>query len=75
MWNGHDSTKRKLAGSVEPILQAFLEAETGYQLTSQVIRGLGAALDDEFFADQLLARSRTGRQLFRAATIENARTR
>ena len=54
MWNGHDSTKGKLAGGVEPILQAFLEAGTGYQPTSQVIRGLGAELDDDFFADPLL---------------------
>ena len=57
MWNGHESTKGKLAGGVEPILQAFLEAGTGYQPTSQVIRGLGAELDDAFFADPLLARA------------------
>jgi len=54
MWNGHDSTKGKLAAGVEPILQAFLRSGTGYQPTSQVIRGLGAELDDDFFADPLL---------------------
>jgi imidazolonepropionase-like amidohydrolase len=55
MWNGHQSTADKLDAAVEPILQAVLKRGVGYQPTAQVIRGLGAELDDEFFADPLLS--------------------
>ncbi len=56
MWNGHQSTAGKLDKGVEPILQAILMRGMGYQPTAQVIRGLGAVLDDGFFADPLLSR-------------------
>ena len=56
MWNEHQSTAGKLDKGVEPILQAILMRGMGYQPTGQVIRGLGAVLDDGFFADPLLAR-------------------
>ena len=55
MWNGQQSTVDTLAAGVEPILQAVVERRVGYQPTAQVIRGLGAELDDAFFADPLLA--------------------
>ena len=55
MWNGHQSTTDKLDAAVEPILQAVLKLGVGYQPTAQVIRGLGAELDDAFFADPLLS--------------------
>ncbi len=55
MWNGHQSTADKLDAAVEPILQAVLKRGVGYQPTAQVIRGLGAELDDTFFADPLLS--------------------
>ena len=56
MWNGHQSTAEKLDEGVEPILQTVLIRGMGYQPTAQVIRGLGAVLDDGFFADPLLSR-------------------
>jgi imidazolonepropionase-like amidohydrolase len=55
MWNGHRSTAERLDAGIEPILQAVLERSVGYQPTAQVIRGLGAELDDAFFADPLLS--------------------
>ncbi|HUK36712.1 MAG TPA: amidohydrolase family protein [Vicinamibacterales bacterium] len=55
MWNGHQSTADALDAGVEPILRAVLARGIGYQPTAQVIRGLGAELDDTFFADPLLA--------------------
>jgi imidazolonepropionase-like amidohydrolase len=55
MWNGHQSTAETLDAGVEPILQAVLKSSMGYQPTAQVIRGLGAVLDDAFFADPLLS--------------------
>lgn len=55
MWNGHQSTAEKLDAGVEPILQAVLKRSVGYQPTAQVIRGLGAELDDAFFSDPLLS--------------------
>src|SRR5206468_2956975 len=39
---------------VEPILQAVLKRKMGYQPTAQVIRGLGAELNDAFLANPLL---------------------
>ena len=56
MWNGHRSTAAALDKGVEPILQAVLMRGMGYQPTAQVIRGLGAVLDDRFFADPLVSR-------------------
>ena len=56
MWNGHQSRAGKLDQGVEPILQAILMRGMGYQPTAQVIRGLGAVLDDRFFADPLVSR-------------------
>ena len=55
MWNGQQSTADSLDAEVEPVLRAVLERRVGYQPTAQVIRGLGAELDDTFFADPLLA--------------------
>lgn len=55
MWHGQQSTADALDAGVEPILRAVLERRVGYQPTAQVIRGLGAELDDAFFADPLLA--------------------
>ncbi len=55
MWNGQRSTAEKLDTGVEPILQAVLQRGMGYQPTAQVIRGLGAELDDAFLADPLLS--------------------
>jgi imidazolonepropionase-like amidohydrolase len=55
MWNGHGSTAEKLDTGVEPILQAVLQHGMGYQPTAQVIRGLGAEVDDAFLADPLLS--------------------
>ena len=55
MWNGHQSTAGTLDAGVEPILQAVLKSRMGYQPTAQVIHGLGAELDDAFFADPLLS--------------------
>jgi imidazolonepropionase-like amidohydrolase len=55
MWNGQRSTAEKLDTGVEAILQAVLKRGMGYQPTAQVIRGLGAQLDDAFLADPLLA--------------------
>jgi imidazolonepropionase-like amidohydrolase len=54
MWNGQRSTPDRLDTGVEPILQAVLEHGIGYQPTMQVIRGLGAELDNTFLADPLL---------------------
>jgi imidazolonepropionase-like amidohydrolase len=54
MWNGQRSTADKLDTGVEPILQAVLKRKMGYQPTAQVIRGLGAELNDAFLADPLL---------------------
>jgi imidazolonepropionase-like amidohydrolase len=56
MWNGHRSTTTVLDTGVEPILQEIVKRGIGYQPTAQVIRGLGAELDDQFFADPLLSR-------------------
>jgi imidazolonepropionase-like amidohydrolase len=56
MWNGHQSTATVLDKSVEPILQEIVKRGIGYQPTAQVIRGLGAELNDQFFADPLLSR-------------------
>jgi imidazolonepropionase-like amidohydrolase len=56
MWNGHQSTATVLDKSVEPILQEIVKRGIGYQPTAQVIRGLGAEPDDQFFADPLLSR-------------------
>ncbi len=56
MWNGHRSTAAALDKGVEPILQAILLRGMGYQPTAQVIRGLGAVLDDRFLADPLVSR-------------------
>jgi imidazolonepropionase-like amidohydrolase len=56
MWNGHRSTATVLDKGVEPILQEIVRRGIGYQPTAQVIRGLGAELDDQFFADPLLSR-------------------
>jgi imidazolonepropionase-like amidohydrolase len=56
MWNGHRSTAAVLDKGVEPILQEIVKRGIGYQPTAQVIRGLGAELDDQFFADPLLSR-------------------
>jgi imidazolonepropionase-like amidohydrolase len=55
MWNGHQSTAERLDTGVEPILQSILKRHVGYQPTAQVIRGLGAELDDSFFGDPLLS--------------------
>jgi imidazolonepropionase-like amidohydrolase len=55
MWNGQRSTAAKLDAGVEAILQAVLKRKMGYQPTAQVIRGLGAELNDAFLADSLLA--------------------
>lgn len=54
MWNGQQSTDDRLAPGVAPIVQAVLKRGMGYQPTAQVIRGLGAELDDRFLADPLL---------------------
>jgi len=54
MWNGQRSTADKLDTGVEPILQAVLTRGIGYQATAQVIRGLGAELDETFLDDPLL---------------------
>ncbi len=56
MWNGQQSSAGHLDDGVEPILQGILRSGMGYQPTAQVIRGLGAMLDDQFFADPLLTR-------------------
>jgi len=56
MWNGQRSTAAALDKSVGPILQEIVKRGIGYQPTAQVIRGLGAELDDQFFADPLLSR-------------------
>jgi imidazolonepropionase-like amidohydrolase len=56
MWNGHESSAAKLDADVEPIVKSILAKGMGYQPTTQVIRGLGGILDDQFFADPLLAR-------------------
>jgi imidazolonepropionase-like amidohydrolase len=56
MWNGHRSTATDLDKGVEPILQEIVKRGIGYQPTAQVIRGLGAEIDDQFFADPLLSR-------------------
>ncbi len=56
MWNGHQSTAGALDKGVEPVLQAILMRGMGYQPTAQVIRGLGAVLDERFFADPLVSR-------------------
>jgi imidazolonepropionase-like amidohydrolase len=56
MWNGHQSTPASLDKSVEPIVKAIITRKMGYQPTAQVIRGLGGELDDQYFADPLLAR-------------------
>jgi len=54
MWNGQQSTVDTLAPGVEPIVQTVLKRGMGYQPTAQVIRGLGAEVDDRFLADPLL---------------------
>jgi imidazolonepropionase-like amidohydrolase len=56
MWNGQQSTATVLDKSVEPILQQIVKRGIGYQPTAQVIRGLAAATDDQFFTDALLSR-------------------
>ena len=55
MWNGQRSTAAALDKGVEPILQQIVKRRIGYQPTAQVIRGLGAELDDQFLADPLLS--------------------
>ena len=54
--SGHRSTTAALDQGVEPILQEIVERRMGYQPTAQVIRGLGAEFDDQFFADPVLSR-------------------
>jgi imidazolonepropionase-like amidohydrolase len=56
MWNGQRSTATALDKGVEPILQEIVKRGMGYQPTAQVIRGLGAELDDQFLQDPLLRR-------------------
>jgi imidazolonepropionase-like amidohydrolase len=56
MWNGHRSTAAALDKGVKPILQEIVKRRMGYQPTAQVIRGLAAAVDDQFFADPLVSR-------------------
>ena len=56
MWNGHRSTAAALDKGVEPILREIVTRRIGYQPTAQVIRGLAAELDDQFFRDPLLSR-------------------
>ena len=55
MWNGHQSIAALLDNGVEPILREIVKRRIAYQPTAQVIRGLGAVLDDQFFADPLLS--------------------
>jgi hypothetical protein len=56
MWNGQRSTATALDKGVEPILREVVKRGMGYQPTAQVIRGMGAELDDQFLSDPLLSR-------------------
>jgi len=56
MWNGNESTAAALDKDVVPVVQQIVARGMGYQPTAQVIRGLGAVLDDRFFEESLLSK-------------------